>query len=502
MKITTGTARRLLRAANPAPGDALAGTARDSEGALTAIFGSADADVIAFDAPEGAGPSAGRARWRPELPRLRWWTAIPAALLTAALAAALVVVLLVTGSPAPGNSPGSAQAASGTFVELVANLTAHPGANQGDASTELSMLADVAAAQPTPALGPVEYSRAESWGLDLGTTHYGLSYRSHDTSLQESWMGSDGAYLGVETWPGGKIPPGIIPVQRSAPSAQGAAAFAKWYDPARLPTSAALMRQHLIGMSCPTPGGPCFGGQNPTTEIVTEAETLMGSEPLPPAARSAILGALADTAAHPGARQAFYDLGSVSDRVGHKAVAIAYEYQQGDTAPAAVSGGGSSCATSTSGGGTTITCSGSAYVSGSGSGPSDSPSATPSATSRPPGRPSSPAPGSTSPSPSISVSGEGSTGRAGAGGLPSDFMESSLVVLVFDPDTGALLGEEYAYCNAPVEAHLATGKCFATSYDQFLEIKAVASVPARPAGPGPADTPGSGSPSTLPTNTP
>ena len=64
------------------------------------------------------------------------------------------------------------------------------------------------------------------------------------------------------------------------------------------------------------------------------------------------------------------------------------------------------------------------------------------------------------------------------------------MVLVFDPSTGALLGEEYAYCNAPVEAHLATGKCFATSYDQFLQVTAVQSIPATPT-PAP-DTPPSG----------
>jgi hypothetical protein len=88
-------------------------------------------------------------------------------------------------------------------------------------------------------------------------------------------------------------------------------------------------------------------------------------------------------------------------------------------------------------------------------------------------------------------------------------MESSLQVLVFDPDTGALLGVEYAYCNAPVEAHLATGKCFGTSYDQILEVKAIPSIPATPTAPpsvglspsgglSPAQTPSSGP---LPTGT-
>jgi hypothetical protein len=526
VKITTRTARRLLREANPAPDDAFADAARDPEGRLTVIFGRASSDIIAFDTPEGASIPADRRRWRPEVPRLRWWTAIPTAVLTAALAATLAVVLLVTGSPAPGHSPGTDQAASGALVELVANLTAHPAADQGDASAVLRALADVAAAQPAPpALGPVEYSRAESWGLDLGTTHYGLSYRSHQTNLEEDWAGSDGASLSVRTWPGGKVPEGNIPVGRSGPSARGAANFA-WYNPATLPTSESLMRQHLLDMpgfsdkpvpviegsgsvtesgngkiTFQGPGKVVYQPPDLTSQIVTGAEILMGSEPLPPGARAALLRVLASTAAHPGSGRAFYDLGSVTDRAGHKAVAIAYEQQQNMTSALGTSPG-VSCTITTSPGRTTETCSGSA--SGSGSGTSGSAPATSSPTSRRPGNPS-PTPGSTSASLSAKVTHassppSSSTSEGGsAGHLPTDFMESSLTVLVFDPDTGALLGEEYAYCNAPVQAHLATGKCFATSYDQFLEIKAVPSIPATPtAAP---DTPPSGPVHTLPTNT-
>jgi hypothetical protein len=182
------------------------------------------------------------------------------------------------------------------------------------------------------------------------------------------------------------------------------------------------------------------------------------------------LRVLADTAASPGSHQAFYDLGSVTDRAGHKAVAIAYEKQENQTSPL-----GTSCTTRVSSSGSTVTCTVSGPASGSASGK----------------------PIGTSSGPGVSVVTEGGS----AGHLPADFMQSSLVVLVFDPDTGAFLGEEYAYCDAPVGAHLATGKCFATSYDQFLEIKAVQSIPAKPAGPEPTDMPGSGSPSTLPTNT-
>ena len=434
MKITTATARRLLREANPVPDDANPAAAPDAR--LRGILGGGACDIVDFGTSQGAGTPADRRRWRREHARRGWRAALPAAGAGAAVAAILAVVLLLAGNPAPGPgiSPEPGQAASGSLVELVANLTAHPPTIHGDASAELRWLAGIAAAQPAPAaLGPVEYVKAESWGLDLGTTHYGLSYRSHQTDIEEVWAGSDGAFLMVRTWPGGKVPAGNIPVSRSGPSAQRAAAFAAWSDPARLPASEAAMRQRLLGLDCPSPG-QCAAGDS-TSQIVTSAEGLMGGEPLPPAARAAILRVLADTAANPGAHQAFYDLGSVTDRAGHKAVAIAYEKQEDLTpAPGTAQGAapGASCTTSSSGGGTVTACGSSGNPSGPASGP------------------------------------------------PSHFMESSLVVLVFDPDTGALLGEEYAYCNAPVGAHLATGKCFATSYDQILQVKAVQSIPATP----------------------
>jgi hypothetical protein len=466
--------------------DAFADAARDTA-ALAALMDILDSSVAPVMPREAK-------RWRVLAghTRPRWRVVIPASAMTAALAAGLAIALLVAGESSPASPFGSGQAANGVLATLVANLTAHPAGGQGDASAELRELAGIAAAQPAPAaFGPVEYSRAESWGLDLGTTHYGLGYVSHQTNLDESWIGSDGASLGVRTWPGGKVPQGNIPVDRAGPSAQGKARFSQWYNPATLPTSESLMRQHLLGMSCPARGF-CFGGGNPTSEIVTNSQTLMESEPLPPAARAAILRVLADTAAHPGSHQAFYDLGSVTDRAGRKAVAIAYEAQAAAaTQPQGGSASGS-CTTTTSGGRTTVSC-----------GFAGKPSGTARASSSP-----SPTPSRTSPSPSLSAKSVITQGGS-AGSLPSSFMESSLVVLVFDPDTGALLGVEYAYCNAPVEAHLATGSRFGTSYDQILEIKAIPSIPATPTAPpstgsptgglSPAQPPSSGP---LPTGTP
>jgi hypothetical protein len=131
-----------------------------------------------------------------------------------------------------------------------------------------------------------------------------------------------------------------------------------------------------------------------------------------------------------GTHQAFFDLGSVDDRAGHKAVAIAFENQP--VAPAGGSGSGESCTSSPSG---TVCSSGSSGGSASGS----------------------------------------------SAQVPPEPPE--LWVLTFDPHTGALLGVEYATCQGPVSNHLATRSCTPDSYAQYLVIKAVQAIPATPAGP-------------------
>jgi hypothetical protein len=429
MKITTGTVMQLLLEANPVPDDAFADASRDPQGqaTLVAILDSSPATAL----PEGTDSPARGRPWLRVAASRRSRVAVPTAAITAALAAGVAITLLMISQPAPGSAPSQSQPPDGAVVALVANLTAHPPASAGDASAELRVLADAAAAQPAPAFGPVEYSSSENWGLDLGTIHYGLSYRSHDTNGEQDWMAPDGSSLSIRTYPDGKVPQGNIPVGRTGPSAPGAAAF-RWYDPATLPASEPLMRQHLLEVSCPT--GYCTNqAQSPGTAvntIVTNAQTLMSSEPLPPAARAAMLRVLADTAASPGPHQAFFNLGSVDDRAGHKAVAIAFENQP--AAPASGSVSGENCTTSPSG---TVCSSGSS--------------------------------GGTAPGPSAQVPPE----------------PPELWVLTFDPHTGVLLGVEYATCKGPVSSHLATGSCTPDSYAQYLEIKAVQAIPATPAAP-------------------
>jgi hypothetical protein len=75
--------------------------------------------------------------------------------------------------------------------------------------------------------------------------------------------------------------------------------------------------------------------------------------------------------------------------------------------------------------------------------------------------------------------------------------QTSLQVLVFDPATGALLGQEYADCTGPTSSYPAAGSCTPTSYDQILQVKAVQTIPAPPnLPPVPTWTPVTASPQT------
>jgi hypothetical protein len=423
MKTTTMTARRLLRESNPVPEDAFAEAAhgRSGQARLAAIL---DRQVTS----PASGGTRGRGRnvrQRPVRLRSRWRVAFPAAALSAALAGGLATALVLTGEPGPGAAARAGQSADSGFVSLVADLTAHPAARAGDAAGAFRRLAEAAAAQPSPrGLGPVEFTETKIWGLDVGAVHYGLSYRSHDIRTDQNWMGSDGSSLTVSTYPGGKIPPGIIPVQRSGPSKQGEAYFA-WFNPARLPAGEAALRQHLLNMPGASPPG-CRPGQfskervvvpevvvlgaggnavalapsscpDPTGVIMGSSLALLGGEPLPSAVRASLLRVLADTAVTSGPRARFIDMGTVTDRAGHTGIAIGYE----------------------------------------------TPAGTPD--------------------------------------------RVSLQVLIFDVGTGALLGQEYATCNGQVGSQPADGSCVPASYFQFLQIKAVSAVPATPV-PSPTDS--------------
>jgi hypothetical protein len=77
--------------------------------------------------------------------------------------------------------------------------------------------------------------------------------------------------------------------------------------------------------------------------------------------------------------------------------------------------------------------------------------------------------------------------RAGHEGVAIGFQAPACVpapvalqVLIFDPATGALLAQEFAYCKRPAGAYPASGNCRPSSYSQILEIKAVPAIPEWP----------------------
>jgi hypothetical protein len=81
------------------------------------------------------------------------------------------------------------------------------------------------------------------------------------------------------------------------------------------------------------------------------------------------------------------------------------------------------------------------------------------------------------------------TDRAGQAGVAIGYQapdtdpsgtRSSLRVLVFNPATGAPLGDEYTYCKVPVGSYPTAGSCTPTSYGQILQVKAVQKIPAPP----------------------
>jgi hypothetical protein len=238
------------------------------------------------------------------------------------------------------------------------------------------------------------------------------------------------------------------------------------HGPASLPATESAMRQRLL-QEC-QPGFCPSSGE--TTNIVLNAMSVMGSELMPSAARAALLRVLADAAASPGPHQAFFSLGSVTDRVGQQAVAIAFEYQRYVSATSSDGCLGSESVSISSSGAEVVTCGGPAAAS-------------------------SPASGGTSKGGTSSVTTSGSSGRT-PGAAPSGAMvpdgPPELWVLVFNPGTGAFLGAEFAYCSGPVSDHLATGKCTAESYAQLLQLKAVASVPPPPPGSTPNTPPVTG----------
>lgn len=271
-------------------------------------------------------------------------------------------------------------------------------ADPGDAAAVLRKLADRAAAQPAPpALGPVWYTKAAVWGSDLGPPHYGLDYRAHEFQIMQDWEGPT-ASLEVTRYPDGRVPPGIIPISRSAWEKPSPYTLA--HNPATLPTTPAALRRRFLSWDL-SPSNVVPPRHPLDLQVYFDAVSYMEEEPLPPAARAGMLRLMAGIVAKPPRHTDFVDIGAVTDRAGQPGIAI------GEVEPG--------------------------------------------------------------------VQGQRSFGR------PGD--PSYLTVDIFDPATGALLGEEPAACSGPVTVltvHTVNEICAPDSYTQYLQIKAVPSVPPAP----------------------
>jgi hypothetical protein len=300
--------------------------------------------------------------------------------------------VLPTARPPVGPSLG-ARVPSGP--SLVAALT-YDGlpADPGDAAIVLRRLADRAAAQPAPALGPVYYSKVAVWGRDLGRAHYGLDYRARDTLvIQEEWQGRH-ADLHITRYPHGKAPPGIIPISRPTTKTGNPPGW-RAHNPATFPASPRTLWQRFLSL---TPNKNMWGPLSPGLRFMSSAFVVMTSEPLPPAVRATMLRLMAGVVAKPPAQYSYIDMGAVTDRAGKRGIAIA---QVGPD-----------------------------FV------------------------------------------GERGYGRPGSPSL--------LIVYIYDPATGALLGSEDADCKGPVTAQNANASCAPDAYFQYLQVKAVGSVPPAP----------------------
>jgi hypothetical protein len=418
VKTTSTAARRLLHESNPVPSDAFPDAARDQEGqaVLAAIL--ASPPITEADAPRHPQRSTGR-------PSIRSWkVAVPAVAMASALVGLLAVMLTATSGSRTGvTSPSS----NSSFASLVADLTLHPAAHPSDAAAVLRQLADAAAVQPAVPLGPVEFSEIKSWGLDLGPVHYGLGYVSHETQDYLLYNGPDGSTLGYTVLPAGEhYVPGTIPVQNGRPNAFGKALFA-WHDPAKLPVDAGALRHHLIA----GPPSVFTGGRWICTTAGPAYATGVGASSPPGGPYSANNPpACGRTGLSPDPGTTAIVTNAL-DLMSHEPLSSAVRASMLRVlADSAAQGLPNAHFVDM---GTVNDRAGHVGVA-------------------------------------IGY-------EAPVGGSPGS---TDLQVLVFDPATGALLGNEYASCNGPSTAYPTNANCTPESYEQILQVKAVQKIPAPP----------------------
>jgi hypothetical protein len=242
---------------------------------------------------------------------------VPAIAAAAAITAGAVVIFHGAGAPPAKAAPYHLD----TFVTVV------PAANPGDATGVLRRLARSAARQPAPALGPVEYTSDTLWQPMGVNVPRNLGYVPRVHYLKQHWMSLTGGWAQLEA----KYPRGTMYGNRYPATATNRR-YARWYDPATLPTSDAALRQHLMNPPWPHNTGRLLhvpGLPSPQQELAGAIFQVVETEPLPPGVHAAIFRLLAGVAASPGRGYRVVDMGTATDRLGRTGVAIGFEVQGG-----------------------------------------------------------------------------------------------------------------------------------------------------------------------------
>jgi len=281
-------------------------TEDDLRAALTELESQAP-DALAMLAAVRARTSARQVINR----RRRTWSLAAAAAVSVAVACAAAIL-------------------SGAFGRVMHNS---PPANTGDAAAVLRQLADKAAMQPVPAVGPVLYTNDARWGQPTGKQHNGLLDLPDELDMEQQWVSAAARYL-TETSPSEKHLHGSVPSSYTKFDPANNPEW-NWHNPATLPADPLALRRHLLSEPGAKSGGKSgakAGGTrltiilSPLTRdqtVLMNALQFMSSEPLRPAVRASMLRLLADIVQR--SPHDFAVLGTVIDRAGHRDIAIAGE---------------------------------------------------------------------------------------------------------------------------------------------------------------------------------
>ncbi len=180
-----------------------------------------------------------------------------------------------------------------------------PAASPASAAAVLRQLAVSAAVQPSPALGPVLYAKEALWGAGAGN--------QRTVAVQQEWVSAAARYFVAGT--------GRAPASYTKFDPRNNADW-HWRNPATLPANPAALRRHLLSAPGSKAAGPAARPPvTPDETVFASAVQFMATEPLRSTVRASMLRLMADIAQR-SARE-FVVLGTVTDRAGHRDIAIA-----------------------------------------------------------------------------------------------------------------------------------------------------------------------------------